>query len=424
MNTNLLYLDPPTIDKFEERANVSRLLSKVLKVKAIDNGILAQCESEPNYFAYEVFDKHGILLKGTNPNVIYQNTYPSLILDDSIKKVDQTVIFLGTIMDCWGHYFTDGISKLWFLKTEEYKSITENNHVKFAISFAYKQNLKIPQPLLSLYHLLGIHEEDLVIINNPVQYSKIYIPDNSLFMYGNTRYFTAEYSCTIDDITSQVAPINNEKYDKIYLSRAHFLKGNADFGEKYIERVFKSLNYTIIHPQEYTVEEQISIFQQAKSVITTSGSLAHNSVFCQAKTDVVILNKCCATIDYQFVIDEVKQLNVNYVDVHLTCFTNLNPNLGPFYLYINDNLVRFIKDKYDRHVNSNFSTSLFFKYTRLCMKREDFKNRNQAPEYYYQKLRAELLQDSWEKRYYEVFDKMMPRQLMGIMKRIYYNLYR
>lgn len=418
-NMNLLYLDPPTIDEFGEQLNISRLQSKVLKVKVIDNGILAQYESEPNYFAYEAFDKNGTLLKGTNPNVIYQNAYNQLNIDESIQKVDQEIIFLGTIIDCWGHYFTDGVSKLWFLKTQEYRKLKENNNVKFAISFAYKHNFKIPPALISLYNLLGIYEEDLLIVNDSVQYSKIYIPDNSLFMHGNTRHFTAEYSCTIDDITSHVAPINNEKYDKIYLSRTHFLKGNADFGEKNIERVFKSLGYTIIHPQEHTIQQQISIFQQAKSVISTSGSLAHNCVFCQEKTEVVILNKSCATIDYQLVINEAKQLNVNYVDVHLTCFTNQNPNLGPFYLYINDNLVRFIKDRYNKNISVNFSTKAYMRYVQLCLKRDDFKYRNEASVYYYHKLQEELKDNNIKTKIIQYTEKIFPRCFKNIIFNIY-----
>ena len=423
-NMNLLYLDPPTIDEFGEQLNISRLQSKVLKVKVIDNGILAQYESEPNYFAYEAFDKNGTLLKGTNPNVIYQNAYNQLNIDESIQKVDQEIIFLGTIIDCWGHYFTDGVSKLWFLKTQEYRNIKENNNVKFAIAFAYKNNLKIPQALITLYNLLGIQEEDLLIVNDSVQYSKIYIPDNSLFMHGNTRHFTAEYSCTIDDITSHVAPINNEKYDKIYLSRTHFLKGNADFGEKSIERVFKSLGYTIIHPQEHTIQQQISIFQQAKSVISTSGSLAHNCVFCQPKTEVVILNKCCATIDYQFVIDEAKKLNVTYIDAHLTCFTNKMPNLGPFYLYINNNLSSFVKDRFNKKIGTNFSSKRFMEYAKLCFKRDDFRCRHEAPSYYYERLICEFNEDNWKRRTFNKLRGILPIFILEILVKLHLNLTR
>ena len=250
------------------------------------------------------------------------------------------------------------------------------------------------------------------------------VPDNSLFFHNGTRHFTKEYTATINAITDAVPTSQDKKYEKIYLSRAHFTKGNADFGERSLESVFKRLGYTIIHPQENSVLEQIAIFKAAKSFVSTTGSLGHNSVFCNRKTEVILLRKCWAIFDYQLVINEAKELDVTYVDTHLTCFVNDQPNNGPFYLYRNSNFCKFIKDRFNITVQEDFSTKRYMRYMRICLMRPDMKYRTQAHEYYFNKLREELQNDSWRRKMADMLSKCLPKSIIKHINALYFNIFR
>lgn len=400
------YLDAVSIA--EINFNRSLRIDKSLKINILDNATLSFMEIEQGVMTLEVLDNKGQLLPYVNPNLQYGVTVESNENISNLEDID--VVYLGCIWNCWGHFFTDGLAKAWYLLTDEYKQ-KYHGKVKLAISFINNTLQSCPKPLLSLYRLLGVNEEDIIVITQPTKFRSVIVPDNSLFFHDGMRHITKEYTTTIDAITDAV-PVNlDKKFEKIYLSRTHFTKGNADFGERSLESVFRRLGYTIIHPQEYSVLEQIAIFKAAKSFVSTTGSLGHNSVFCNRNTEVILLRKCWATFDYQLVINEAKELDVTYVDTHLTCFVNEAPNNGPFYLYRNANFCKFIKDRFNLIVREDFSTKRYMRYMRICLMRSDMKNRTQAHDYYFNKLREELQNDRWKRRWFHKLSKILPPML-------------
>ena len=413
------YLDAVSIS--EINFNKSLRLAKELSTRILQNAALSYVKMEEGVTTLEVFDENRQLLSHVNPNLQYDVAREYEIVTSCVENCD--IIYLGCIWNCWGHFFTDGLAKAWYLLTDEYKNKYKGK-VKVAVSFINNTLQSCPKPLLALYKLLGIDEEDILVISHThthththkrelqaTRFRTIIVPDNSLFFHKGTRHFTKEYTETIDAITNAVPTNTDKKYEKIYLSRTHFTKGNADFGERSLESVFKRLGYTIIHPQEYSVLEQIAIFKAAKSFVSTTGSLGHNCVFCNRNTEVILLRKCWATFDYQLVINEAKELDVTYVDTHLTCFVNDAPNNGPFYLYRNTNFCNFIRDRFNLTVREDFSTKRYMRYMRICLMRPDMKYRTQAHDYYFNKLREELQNDSWKRRWFYRISKILPPSL-------------
>ena len=407
---NTAYVDQPTKCDFANLAKTRRIDNELF-VRVYTDAALCLTKVEGEDTSCEVLMKTNRILPNCNSNIIY-DAISELSCDDYqyIDYQDKDIIYLGCFYNCWGHFFTDGLAKAWYLLTDEYKQKYKGK-VKIAISFINNTLQSCPKPLLSLYQLLGVDEEDIIVITQPTRFRSMILPDNSLFFHDGTRHFTKDYTATIDAITNAVPANLDKKFEKIYLSRTHFTKGNADFGERSLESVFKRLGYTIIHPQEYSVLEQIAIFKAAKSFVSTTGSLGHNSVFCNRNTEVILLRKCWATFDYQLVINEAKELNVTYVDTHLTCFVNDAPNNGPFYLYRNANFCRFIKDRFNITVREDFSTKRYMRYMRICLMRNDMKNRTQAHEYYFNKLREELQNDSWKRKWFHKLSKILPPKL-------------
>ena len=420
MNSN--YVDKLTKQEFLKLIPTRRI-NKVLDVQNVKDAILCPLTIEQSNISIEIIQNDNTILPEVNSNIYYQ-TLPEVNSHiEVIYKKEETIIYLGCMYNCWGHFFTDGFSKVWYLLTDEYK-LKYKGKVKIAVSFIGNDIKYCPKPLLELYQLLGIKENDILVITEPTKFKSIIVPDNSLFFHNGTRHFTKDYCDVIQTIIDAVEPMNDRKFEKIYLSRTHFTKGNADFGEKSLEVVFKRLGYTIIHPQEYSIREQLSIFKTAKSFVSTTGSLGHNSLFCNANTEVILLRKCFAIFDYQLVINEARDLTVTYIDTHLTCFVNDQPNNGPFFLYRNTNFCRFIKDRFGIVVKEDFSTKRYMRYMRICLMRNDMKNRTQAHEYYFNKLREELQNDSWKKRIYDAMRELMPKSITNQLKKIYFRCIR
>ena len=57
-------------------------------------------------------------------------------------------------------------------------------------------------------------------------------------------------------------------------------------------------------------------------------------------------------------------------------FVDENVNLGPFFMYINDNVIRFFKDRYNISVQNNFDVNQYLEYTKLCFAKDNFYRRN------------------------------------------------
>ena len=418
---NAKYIDDPTKEEFKRLVN-SRVIDKVLDVHAYKEATLCPLFVEPEEESIEILQPDGSIVLEVNSNIYYEPPFGSICIDVKYE-IDETYIYLGCIYKCWGHYITDGLSKAWYLLTDEYKN-KYSGRVKIAVSFIGNNVVSIPSQLLELYELLGVNTQDIIVVSEPTKIRELIVPDNSLFFHNGSRHFTKEYRNVINAITNSVEPIKSRKYEKVYLSRTRFTKGNADFGEKSLENVFRLLGYKVMHPQEHSVREQIAMFKTAKSFVSTTGSLGHNSVFCNPGTEIILLRKCFAIFDYQLVINEAKDLKVTYVDTHLSCFVNNQANNGPFFLYRNANFCSFVKDRYNLKVSKNFSTKRYMRYMRICMMRGDMKYRNQAPDFYFEKLKYELQNDSWKRDIIKKLGPIVSTKILNKFTGTYFKNYR
>lgn len=413
---NFEYTDLPT-QQFEEiRAHQQCIFSKKLHWQTVEDGIIVPFNiSIDKQFWGEVISFDGTLVKGVNSNVNYDE-HAFQIFNYPYEKEEDAVIYLGSFATCWGHYVTDCLSKLWVLNTPIYKELIAQG-VKVTFVSNYKSVETCPTVLTELYRLLSL-TVNIVPIKHITRFKKIYIPDNSIFIENNSRRCTIEYRHIIDAITHNIPASKSTKNDKIYLSRTKLLNKNTEFGEIEIEKLFKSVGYTIIYPELLSLKEQISIYKKAKSFVATEGSIAHNAIFCADKTEVIIIRKAFYTNDYQYMINQIKNLNVTYIDAHLSVFVNTMPNLGPFYMYVNDNLIKFFKVKFSKVVIKKFSKIKFIKYALICFKRPDFYHRNQCPEYYFETLRKELLLKEYHlKRFYhQLLNSVLEKQSNSIRR--------
>lgn len=415
MTTNFDYSDKPTIESEKEQSQLSRLVDKTLDGSFFKNATIIPGKSsqiDEKYWG-EAFSEDGNLINFVNSNNIYPND--TIKLPDRfniINKTNKSIIYLGAITTVWGHYITDGLSKLWFLQSSLCHELINKGYV-VALTGMYSNVSTCPNSFDQLLSLLNIDSKSLLFITEIMQFNDIYIPDNSIFIENGTRFCTKEYSKIIKQIITAV-PFHEVplKHKKIYLSRTHLTNKHTEFGELAIENLFKSLGFYIIYPEQYSLIEQINLYNQAQIVATTEGSIAHNVVFCSEATEIFLLRKAYYTNDYQYIINTVRNLNVTYIDAHLSVFTSDQPNMGPFFMYVNDNLMRFVKDKFGTNISKNFSKQKFYQYSKKCIKLVDFYNRRSCPEYYFQKLYTELnVNKSLVQKLYAFVLNIMPNKI-------------
>lgn len=253
---------------------------------------------------------------------------------DAVRRVEMT-IYMGFYNPCWGHAITDNLKKLWFLKTDKCKELLEQGAKLIYLTI---DNQPMPKYIYRLFALAGVDMSEFELVTDLSQFKKIVIPDNSFIADNGQRYFTRPYVDTIAMIKANAISQNTVYPEKIYFTRTR-LKSNRDIGEESIEKVFKKKGYTIIAPEQHSVDEQIQMLTHCKSFAATEGSISHNAVFCEHGSDVVIVRKCNDVNKYQMAVNEVADVNVTYIDAHhSTKVPKDAPWVGPFFLYINDNM--------------------------------------------------------------------------------------
>ena len=249
------------------------------------------------------------------------------------------VVFLGFILTGFGHSYIDDLRKLWFLETNECKTLLSEGA---GLVYTTSWNRPLPKQVIEMLGLAGYDIARADHIKVLTRFDEVYIPDNSVIASDYGRLYCNEYIEAIDRIKKSI-PNGNVWGKKIYFSRTKFSKGrNKEYGENAIERVFNKMGYSIFIPEDYSIVEQIQMLKQCKSFAATEGSVAHLSLFCPPKTDVVIINKAVYLNSHQVMINEFADLNVTYIEAHHSIKAlPEHPWWGPFYLCINRNLEKY-----------------------------------------------------------------------------------
>lgn len=255
------------------------------------------------------------------------------------------VIYLGNVVNCFGHFFTDNLRKVWFLKTPQAKKFLEEGA---EIVYTTDQ-----APLISvafeIWEMAGVDLSRARLIDKLTKFDVIYIPDNCFFEI-ESKMFTPEWAELVESIKANAIK-NKPDVNKfrapsrwVYLTRVGLEKrSKTEIGEKELVKIFKRKGYEIVSPEKLSICEQISLMDGCSHLVATEGSVAHLSLFCKPKTEVVILCKANYNNGYQNVINEFADLNVTYIESHKSVMVSKDaPWGGPFYLCVTEYLEQYL----------------------------------------------------------------------------------
>lgn len=353
------YLYNPTAAKvhFEK----SYFVDKKLGFQVIENGTILPCKFEKvvdrwswkNYWG-GIMDSEGKSIAGTHVSrgleTIYTPPPQELIIHNS-----ETVIYLGYFFPVWGHVITDNIRRVWFLKSELFKKEFKNCSLVY-IPW-YNSPLESQPNFRRLLEILEIDVDKLQPINQPTQFEKIILADESFFS-DRYRRFTAEYRETIDHIRHFAL----KKQTPTSSKKIYYFYGRHQVGEERLATYFKLKGYEIIRPERLTLDEQLNILINCESFVSTLGSCAHNSIFLRDGTETIFIPRSKDFTGYQETLNLVHPLNVNYVDSSLSVF-NVTHDWECY--IISEQLKRFFGEDFYGYEEGDFKA--FLEYTKLAI---------------------------------------------------------
>ncbi len=258
--------------------------------------------------------------------------------DDDICESDEEVIYIGMLINIWGHCLTDCMKHLWIFLNEEERF--RNLPLVYVTS---RPGVRIPDNYWTMLKLLGVDMNRIREVSRNTRFRKVWLPDQCLWADDNNyrRLCSPEYARLFDKITAAVPA--DTRYDKVYFTRSRLTVHNRDYGEKSVEKVFEKLGYKVFSPERLSLTEMVAILKGCCSFAATDGSIAHNTLFLNRGTDCIFIRKADTVNSYQAPISQSRELNVTIIDANWSRFlyNKRAPWDGPFFVYCNRRLKRW-----------------------------------------------------------------------------------
>ena len=327
--------------------------------KNLSYRIIEDCTITPYNFGNGggIFDRDGNYIRGSS-YIRRNEDGVSGTSDTTHEPSKDSVIFIGTLANVWGHFITDSMSMLWFLKSRAYTEKFSRCRLVYlpAQGFVLKGNHK------RLLEILGINLSMLEPVTTAVKYKNLILPDECFFKSENGIFFTPEYRGLADAVRNfALDNIRPTKHRKYYFSYSRY-KSNRSIGEDKLEKYFASKGYGIVYPEKLSLDEQLNILINCDSFASTLGSCAHNVIFLKDRSQTVIIPRYSRLNSYQQALDDVHDLDINYVDSSFSIFKDKNESWkSPSLYFVSSNLRRFFNDSDTGHI---ISVSDFRKYIR------------------------------------------------------------
>lgn len=255
---------------------------------------------------------------------------------------DSVAIYIGFLLSEWGNCLTDGLKKLWFLRTAEGRRLMDEGA---RVVYVTLGNMPLPACQAELWRLAGYDVSDWEQVRKPTRFREVIVPDNSFVAEADEhRHYSSLFTDEIEAVKRRaLAECTGGKdvCEKVYLTRRR-LKGHKDSNEKEVERLFMRLGYAVKAPETLPVTEQIRLMANASCVAATEGSVTHSAMFMGKGARLVVLKKADYFNGYQQAAERLSGVEVTYIKAnHSTRTSRSMPWAGPFYLCVTPELAEW-----------------------------------------------------------------------------------
>lgn len=271
-------------------------------------------------------------------------------------KSDKKVIYIGPLVRCWGHFVTDCISTMWFFIND----VLKEQYKDYYVAYIPIEGFEMKGNYQRMFDLFGIDRSRFLLINKPTIFKEVIVPDCSYFAQesNDIRMFTDEYIKTIDFLKANISRDYPKHKDKIYFTNRSYTKVKKSFGLNKLDSFFEKHGFEVIHPEQYSLDEQIKMIDECNFFASTDGSCGHNSVFLNSRTKAIIFPRGPDLTGYQECLCFVHDVEVYFIDSTLSIFTPYKKtHVGPMYYYVSEELLSFFGEhvtNYKKYCKENF----------------------------------------------------------------------
>jgi capsular polysaccharide biosynthesis protein len=185
---------------------------------------------------------------------IFRGVHPHTLT--SVAESPDVVIYAGHVINQFGHFILDSLARLWFAKANPHLPIVWMNEASYS---SWQREI---------VGIVGL-SNPTVFLAHATRFRQIHIPQAG---FNPETYYTPEF----DAFVSAVAPAEIVPGRRCWLSRSRLAptKGSV-VGEAEMEQAAERLGWTIFHPQDNSVAEQLAFLSTCEDIAGWSGSAFH-----------------------------------------------------------------------------------------------------------------------------------------------------
>ena len=224
------------------------------------------------------------------------------IRDSEVVTESCDALFIGCFYNCWGHSLTDSLRYLWVFLPRYRKMLVEaaGNAKIVYVTAGGECGRKFGKNFAEMLDVLGVPRERIIEIRKPTRFRRLFVPTPSFYEDEKIdRHCTDKYKETIDYIIDAVVPRSAAPDKIVYFTRSKWQHGFArkDFGEIAIERAVKRAypDCEMVAPETLSFKELVKLVASCKMLITTEGSIGHNSLFLRGGGNIRCVIEMLAT---------------------------------------------------------------------------------------------------------------------------------
>lgn len=211
-----------------------------------------------------------------------KNRYGLGYIPESVKYIDEDVIFFGGYWKQWGHFILEQISRLWYAVKIENQGDGLIENMKFAYFSNADEIIEWNNDDFSeLLSILGIKQSNFIRITEPTKFRSVIVPEQSM-IFG--KGFSHEYAAIIkklyDNVENQLSGQGYNCPSKIYFSRTKFKVAHyRELGEIRLQEIFEQNGFEVLYPETMGLKKKIYYINHAEIIASLAGSAAHQSIF-------------------------------------------------------------------------------------------------------------------------------------------------
>ena len=245
-------------------------------------------------------------------------------------------MFLGNAYPHFGHFIIEHLNRAWGLE----KCPREN--VKYV--FVDNKNIGAKSWLFDFMEMLGIARHDVIILNQSMQFKRVFIPTQSFNNSG--KWWARQFVIPFDKMRENVRA--DKVWDKVYVSRAKLPENMRTYGEEAVQRIFEKNGFHVIYPETLPLAQQVATIGNARVLAGCAGTALHLALFMKPGGRVIQLNRTNAIKDsgeLQYRMCQMKNLDFDVVAASVEEFKSQHGGThAPQIIGVNDNLKRFFDD--------------------------------------------------------------------------------